>query len=169
MSLKSSDAPLKHSRHQTGLGPKKGDIFAGLFFLFIGISDIIGALQLPLGTPLEPMPGLFPLFVGIFLSIISVIHLVVSFRNRNAAGPHFGTLRRPASLISGLVIYCMILNVAGYVLSTIFLSAVILWTMETRTWWKLAALSLFLAIASYGLFDRILGIPLPPGILKGLV
>jgi putative tricarboxylic transport membrane protein len=146
-----------------------GDIFAGLFFLFIGIIDIIGSLQLPLGTPFEPMPGLFPFLVGIFLSIISLIHIVASYRNRYAAGPRFGALKRPAFLISGLVIYCMTLYVAGYLLSTTFLSAVILWTMETRTWWKIVSIGLFLAVASYVLFDRILGIPLPPGILKGLV
>jgi hypothetical protein len=51
----------------------------------------------------------------------------------------------------------------------IVLSLAILRILETTTWWKLASISLAASIGSYILFDRILGVTLPLGILKGFL
>jgi hypothetical protein len=68
----------------------------------------------------------------------------------------------------GLIAYCAILDYAGYVISTIFLSAIILRVMETRAWWKYVVVTISLSIGTYVLFDRVLGLALPPGFFKGI-
>jgi hypothetical protein len=46
------------------------------------------------------------------------------------------------------------------------LSAVVLYVMDVKIWWKVLAIGLVVSLASYALFDRLLGITLPPGILE---
>jgi putative tricarboxylic transport membrane protein len=150
---------------------KNGDILAGFFFLFFGIAVIIGSLGLPLGTPLDPKPGFFPLLAGIFLSGLSIVHLVLAFlkRKKSAEIQAFGAVWRPASMIAGLFIYSFILDPVGYVIATIILSVIILRILESKSWWRLVTISIGASIGTYVLFDRIMGVTLPLGILKGVL
>ena len=148
---------------------KNGDMWAGFFFLFFGVAVVIGSLGLPLGTPLDPQPGFFPLLAGVFLSGSSIIHLVRTFLKKSGPMQAFGAMGRPASLIAGLFIYSFILAPVGYVIATIMLSVMILRILESKSWWRLVTISVAASIGSFILFDRILGVTLPLGILKGLL
>lgn len=150
---------------------KSGDMWAGLFFLFLGVAVVVGSLRMPLGTPLDPQPGFFPLLAGIFLSGLSIAHLVLAYlkRKKSMNMQAFGAVWRPAFLIGGLFIYTFILDPLGYVIATIFLSVIILRILESKSWWKLSAISLASSVGSFILFDRILGVTLPLGLLKGLL
>ena len=148
---------------------KRGDILAGFFFLLIGVGDIIGALGLPLGTPLDPKPGFFPLLAGIFLSCLSILYLLRALMKGRREMKPLGAAWRPGLLIIGLFIYSAILDRLGYVMAMIILSVIILRILETKPWWKLVAVSLISSIGSYVLFDRVLGVNLPLGVLKVLL
>jgi putative tricarboxylic transport membrane protein len=150
---------------------KNGDMWAGLFFLFLGVAVIVGSLRMPLGTPLDPQPGFFPLLAGVFLSGLSIVHLALAFHKRKGSSKiqAFGTVWRPASMIAGLLIYSFILDPVGYVIATIFLSVIILRILESKSWWKLVTISIGASIGTYVLFDRIMGVTLPLGILKGVL
>jgi len=148
---------------------KNGDMWAGFFFAFFGIAVVIGSLGLPLGTPLDPQPGFFPLLAGVFLSGLSIIHLIRAFLKKSGPMQAFGTVWRPAFLIAGLFIYTFILDPVGYVIATIFLSVIILRILESKSWLKLVTISVAATIGTYVLFDRIMGVTLPLGILKGVL
>jgi putative tricarboxylic transport membrane protein len=148
---------------------KNGDMWAGFFFAFFGIAVVIGSLGLPLGTPLDPQPGFFPLLAGVFLSGLSIIHLIRAFLKKSGPMQAFGAVWRPAFLIAGLFIYTFILDPVGYVIATIFLSVIILRILESKSWWKLVTISVAASIGTYVLFDRIMGVTLPLGILKGVL
>ena len=150
---------------------RNGDMWAGFFFFFLGVAVIVGSVRMPLGTPLDPQPGFFPLLAGIFLSVLSVVHLVLAFlkRKKSLKMQALGAVWRPAFLIAGLFIYTFILDPLGYVIATIFLSVIILRILESRSWWKLSAISLASSVGTFVLFDRILGVTLPLGVLKGLL
>jgi putative tricarboxylic transport membrane protein len=148
---------------------KNGDMWAGFFFLFFGIAVIIGSLGLPLGTPLDPKPGFFPLLAGIFLSGLSIVHLVRAFLKKSGPMQAFGAVWRPASMIAGLLIYSLILDPVGYVIATIILSVIILRILESKSWWRLVTIGIGASIGTYVLFDRIMGVTLPLGILKGVL
>jgi putative tricarboxylic transport membrane protein len=150
---------------------KNGDMWAGFFFAFFGIAVVIGSLGLPLGTPLDPQPGFFPLLAGVFLSGLSIVHLARVFLKRKGSSKMqaFGAVWRPAFLIAGLFIYTFILDPVGYVIATIFLSVIILRILESKSWWKLVTISVAASIGTYVLFDRIMGVTLPLGILKGVL
>ena len=148
-----------------GPARKTGDAIASIVCILIGIAVAAWSVKLDLGTPTEPQPGFFPFIAGISLFILSAMLLVYAWLGRSTGTDPFGDLRRPIFLVSGLLIYSLILDLAGYIIATIMLAAVVLFVMELRTWWKVFVISLVVSLVSYILFDRLLGITLPSGIL----
>ncbi len=146
-----------------------GDLTAGLFLAFIGIGATIEGLRLHLGTMTGPLPGFFPFLSGLTLTSLSSILLVRAFCRASQPVRSLKNPLRPAILVAGLVVYISIFALAGYIISTLVLAAVILRIMDTRPWWVIILASLILAVGSYFLFDRLLDVSLPGGFLKGLV
>ena len=147
---------------------KTGDMVAGVFGIFLGFAVMIGATRLHLGTPHEPQPGFFPFVAGAILAVLCGILLVKALIGRGQGTEAFGELWRPVVLMAGLFVYSVVLDVLGYVVATVILAGVILRVLDTKTWWKVAVLSLLLSIGTYFLFDRLLDVSLPGGILAGL-
>jgi putative tricarboxylic transport membrane protein len=148
---------------------RKTDIVASFFCIFLGFAVMVGAISLRFGTLRHPQSGFFPFLIGAILVVLSVILLIFAFLGRSEEAKAFGELWRPSILIMGLFIYSIVLEFLGYVVATFILSIFILWVLETKTWWKLATISLALSVGTYMLFDVLLGVTLPHGILKGLL
>lgn len=147
---------------------KSGDIVVGLFFLAIGIVFMIGAVKLQVGVPTEPRPGFFPFIDGIILIVLSALFLFHAWGGRTGKSEAFGKMGGPVLVVLTLILYVATLETLGYVITTTILSAVVLKVMETKTR-ILVLMSLILAVASYLLFDRLLGVTLPGGLLASFL
>jgi hypothetical protein len=156
------DTPAQSTRPDR----KIDDVLAGIICILIGIAVAAWSVKLDLGTPTEPQPGFFPFIAGASLIVLSLLLFVYAWFGRSTGSEPLGTLWRPSILVIGLLIYSLILDYAGYVIATTMLSAVVLFVMDVKKWWKVLAISLVVSLASYTLFDRFLGITLPPGILE---
>ena len=143
---------------------KPGEIVAGLCFAVIGILFMIGAVKLRVGVPTEPRPGFFPFIDGIILIVLSTLFLIQVFSGRIGESHAFGKMGGPILVVLTLILYVATLETLGYVITTTILSAVVLKVMETKPW-ILVLVSLILAVVSYLLFDRLLGVTLPRGLL----
>lgn len=126
---------------------------------------MIGAIGLRLGKPTEPQPGFFPFLGGISLVLLSGILLFQAWHRGSGEPQALGKLWGPAIVILGLIAYVATLDSIGYLITTTMLSAIVLRTLETKSLWVLTVTSLILSIGSYIVFDRLLGVPLPGGIL----
>lgn len=146
-----------------------GDTVAGIFGILLGGAVIIGAVRLHLGTPQEPQPGFFPFVAAVILVVLCGILLVQALCGRRQGMEAFGEMWRPVILIAGLFVYAVVLDVVGYVVATTVLSVVVLRVLDTKTWWKLLVISLALSLGTYLLFDRLLDVSLPEGVLGGFV
>jgi len=143
---------------------KPGEIIAGLCFLAIGIGFTVGAVKLQIGAPTEPQPGFFPFWDGVVLIALSAAFLVQARGGRAGESHPFGRLGGPAVVVLALVLYVATMETVGYVITTALLSAAVLKVLETKTR-VLILMSLILAVASYLIFDRLLGVTLPLGLL----
>ena len=147
---------------------KSGDVGVGIFFLAIGIVFMIGAVKLQVGVPTEPRPGFFPFIDGIILIVLSGLFLFQVWGGKAGESQAFGKMGGPVLVVLTLILYVATLETLGYIITTTILSAVVMKVMETKPR-ILVLVSLTLAVVSYLLFDRLLGVTLPRGLLAAFL
>ncbi len=141
------------------------DVKAGLAFLALGIGVCIVGSRLGFGSVLAPDPGFFPWIGGVTLASLSVCLVVQALRTRAVAQASASGWARPALLLAALVLYVPLLEPLGYPLTTTGLCVVALRILNTRRWPVTLGVSAALALATYFLFNRALGVELPAGTL----
>jgi len=149
--------------------PKTADAVAGGVFLAVGVGAVAGAVQLQIGTPSEPQPGFFPFLAGLILVLLSGLLVVQGLLGRSSGGEPFTHLGQPILAMLGLVGFVLLLEPLGYVLATVALTAVLLFVLKVRAGLSYGLTLLLLPVGSYLLFDRLLDVPLPEGILGALL
>ena len=146
----------------------KGDLVGGVAFMLAGLAVMAGAVAQKVGTPTEPQPGFFPFLGGAVIVALSLALQVQALRGHSSGGQAFGEMRRPAILVIGMAVYAAVLDPLGYVISTVFIGALILRVLGVTSWRVLAVTSVLLAVGTYAVFDRLLGVELPAGVLDML-
>ncbi len=144
------------------------DLVGSLFLFLLGIGATIGAVCLHVGSPTEPQPGFFPLLGGISLILLSSVIFFKGWIGKSQREVAFGEVRRPALLLIVMIALVAVLDSVGYVIGTFVASGFILRILNVKSWRTLILTSLCLSIGTYILFDKLLGIELPVGILTQL-
>ena len=147
---------------------KLGDLSVILMFLFIGIAVVIRAITLQLGTISEPQSGFFPFISGSLISLFAIILLREGLSTEGDNAKTSGNWRRPLLLVLVLFVYLFLLYALGYIIATFFLAIATLRLMDVKSWKSLLCVSFLLAIISYLIFDRLLGLWLPSGLIAKL-
>jgi putative tricarboxylic transport membrane protein len=132
----------------------------------MGAGAVVGAVQLQIGSPDEPQPGFFPFLAGLILVVLSGLLIIQALRGRSSGGEPFTHLKQPVLAMLGLVGYVLLLEPLGYVLATAALTAVLLFVLKVRRGLSYWLTLVLLPVGSYFLFDRLLDVPLPEGILS---
>ncbi|TDD11348.1 tripartite tricarboxylate transporter TctB family protein [Nonomuraea deserti] len=136
-------------------------------FLLAAVVVLVQAFAIPRGEGYQAVgPRAFPLLVGGGLAVVAVIGAVQAFR----AGPqdaeeetHWPSV---LMLVAALAGYALVLVPAGYWQATTVFFAVVARVLGSRKLLRDAVVGLVLALATYFLFDRLLGITLPPGLVR---
>ena len=145
-----------------------GDAVGSLFLFLLGIGAVVGAIRLKVGSPTEPQPGFFPFLGGLSLIVLSTI---IFFKGRIGQSQEkiaFGEIGRPALLLAVMIALVAVLDSVGYVVGTFLASGIILRILNVKSWRIIIFTSLCLSIGTYVLFDKLLGIDLPVGVLARL-
>jgi putative tricarboxylic transport membrane protein len=145
---------------------------AGLIFLAIGIYGLIFSVPLPWGTWEEPGPGLFPLAVSLLLSLAGIMKIFQDKGKEEGGRTDWRRIARgfltPMKILGVTLTFILVLERLGYLLATpLFMFTLLLWVCRYRIRVALV-LSLVIGVGSWYLFDQILGIQLPQGILRFL-
>jgi len=146
----------------------KTDVVASLFLSLLGIGAIIGAIRLQVGTPTEPQPGFFPFLGGISLIVFSSIIFLKGWRGHGGHRVPFRGVGRPALLLAVMILLVAVLERLGYVIGTFIASGLLLRILNVKSWRVVIFTGFGLALGTYILFDKLLGIELPVGILARL-
>jgi putative tricarboxylic transport membrane protein len=147
------------------------DLKASLVFLVLGLWACLEAHRLGFGSIRAPEPGFFPWLGGLALSGLSLGLFAQAWRGRGTRSP--GKLQRnewarPVILTGVLLLYVPILEPVGYPIATTVLCVMALWILGARRWSITLCVSAALAVGSFLLFRRVLGVELPAGILAFL-
>jgi putative tricarboxylic transport membrane protein len=116
-----------------------------------------------LQVAMDPLgPSTFPYLLAVVLGIAG-IYLIV----RPDPSPHWPDRRHlleMAAVIVVLCLYALTLEEIGFILATFVAVAILGWRLGARPVHALVN-GVAVAVALYGLFDQVLGLPLPSGLL----
>lgn len=115
----------------------------------------------------EPVgPKAFPLLTA---AVIAVCGLILTIRGGGVVpqtGP--GVNRALLGLCVSLLAYALLFQPLGFIISTTLLMIPIAMIFGAR-WWQGLLTGAIMAAASYLLFDRVLAVVLPAGVLRGII
>jgi len=147
----------------------KRDLLSCVVLLFFSILVLIVSLRLGIGPYKSPGPGFIPFWSSLLLALFSClllggrlpkkedpVRLADLWRGRNWG--------HTIIAVAVLIAYCLALPKLGYLLATFGLMLV-LFALGKMKFWVVIPCSLLAVLLTYGLFDYLLRIPLPRGIL----
>jgi len=140
----------------------------------VALIFIYGSLKMPLGTVLTPAAGLVPLLLGGGALVLAIVAMVSPEPARGQASAisggkgQDGAGRVPRPLRIMIVLGAMIFAFerAGFILSLLFGSFVLLRFVEKKPLLLSLVISLALSGGLYFLFSRVLYVNLPSGWLE---
>jgi putative tricarboxylic transport membrane protein len=138
-------------------------------FLAVALVVLAQAFMIPDGGGYQAVgPRAFPLLVGIGMAVVAVIGVVQAFRDPvSREGADEGVHWRPVLLLIGaLALYAVLLAPVGYWQATTLFFVAVARVLGSRKLVRDLVVGLLLALATYVLFDRVLGITLPPGLIR---
>ncbi len=137
----------------------------GLFAVAVVV--VVSAFRIPEGGGYQAVgPRAFPLLVGAGLGVVAVIGVVQSFRSGEVEEQEPIQWRPVLILLVALGGYAGLLVPVGYWQSTAVFFVVCARVLGSRRLVRDAVIAVALALATYVLFDRVLGITLPPGFVR---
>jgi hypothetical protein len=140
-----------------------------VIFLFGGLTTLL-SLKMPIGTFRMAGTGMFPLFLGILLMVLSAIFIIrIFYQDRKTTvgkAAVSGDRSFPVQLIlflGTMVLATAFLNKLGYPLTSFLLMMALLRSLGVKKWIFNLIISFMTAGASYFLFVQWLKIPMPKG------
>jgi putative tricarboxylic transport membrane protein len=138
-------------------------------FLFGGITTLL-SLRMPIGTFRIAGTGMFPLFLGILLMMLSgAFTLKIFFQGKEEQvkkGAPIESSESPIQLIlflGTMALATLFFNQLGYPLISFLLMVALLRILGIKRWGLNILISVVTAVGSYFLFVKWLDIPMPKG------
>ena len=142
-----------------------------LFWLAVGLISLYGSYYLGLGKMREPGSGFLPFLAGCFISFMAIIVLLQSFTSQKETRTKLAALwkgvnwKRPL-IISFLILgFILALESLGFFLTSFSLLLILFRWVEKFPWKKALIIPLLTLGCTYLLFNILLKVTLPRGIL----
>jgi putative tricarboxylic transport membrane protein len=149
---------------------KRHEAIVGMVILLFGMVTIILALRMPIGTFRVAGTGMFPLFLGILLMILSGAFILKIFfqglkeQVKKEAPIESSESPIPLILFLGtMVLATLFFDKLGYPLISFLLMLGLLRILGMKRWGLNILISVVTAVGCYFLFVRWLAIPMPKG------
>jgi len=142
---------------------------SSIVLLGIAIAIFVETRKLPIGSFRAPQMGFFPFILGIMLTIFSLLLLWQTIKEKGRGRSHTsvrsGNWKGIGLTLGALFAYAFLLECLGYILSTFLLIVFLLRVIGAQKWWVVISGALLSSLASFLIFDLLLDVPLPAGIL----
>lgn len=140
----------------------KADLVAGLLIAVFGVAVLVVSRNYPVGTLRAMAPGFMPRALGWLCIGLGLVILARGAFLQGAAASDWN-LRGLAAVVSGIVLFSLLIERAGLVLATIIAVATVSLAQPGARVGQIAALAVFLAVATTAIFIIGLGLPLSMG------
>ena len=146
---------------------KKTDKTA-FIFMALGLFVIFESRRMYVGNLDDPGPGIFPLFLGILIFILSILALIKSLISNaeEIPKPREGIRLRNVYYIFGILLFFLFfLPVLGFSTTNFLMFVFLLKAVGGRKWFATIAWSLIITVAAYYVFAVKLLVLFPRGII----
>ena len=146
---------------------KSPDRLSGAFFIALSVIICLGSLRLRAGTLEAPGPMIFPLLLGVGLLVCSIVFFVKARASQPAPTVLFprDEFRAVASVTGILLLFVLIFETAGTVISIFVLMLLLMKVVGGRTMRSAALYSSIITAITYLVFVVMLGVRLPRNVL----
>lgn len=121
--------------------------------------------SMPTGQIAMPGPGFFPLIVGVFGGLSSIIVILDALFKLRRGGtvpvPSGRTARRISGLLLLLTLFVLTIDLLGAYLGSILFCTLSIKLLSSHAWWRCAAYGTAIAVGCVFLFDTLLNVSLP--------
>jgi hypothetical protein len=158
-----------------GKGQRKEKITAGILFGF-SLFYLLSSLRMKIGTLKYPGPGFIPVLIGWLLLFCTTLYLIRLFR---AELPEKKPTTLPAGeeknyraifgILGSTLVYPFILDPLKFLISTTAATFFMLFLLRPHKPLFAFSLALGMAVASFLIFSRLLGVALPMGFLEEIL
>jgi len=146
------------------------DIFFGIIFAILGAGIFLHAMTFPNLKGGYPGPGLFPQLLGILL-VLSGVGIAINAALKRAF-PHLRALFVPPHrekinallVVLAVILYILLVDTVGFIPMAMLIMLGLMWRTGVSLRWSLVV-GIGVTLGIYLLFQRILHVPLPSGIL----
>lgn len=116
-----------------------------------------------------PQAGYFPFYIGLIISVASLVTLVQAIIGRpGPAGPSFverGQLRLVFAVLGPAAVYVLVIQWFGiYLASAIYMAVFMIW-LGNYAWWKAVLLGIAVSVSVFVMFEIWFKVPLHKGTL----
>ena len=146
---------------------KKADLITGVILLVISGYVIQEAWRMPPSATFGPGSGFLPFWLGVLLTVLAVILLATAWRRqateKDSKSPFPGkrALIAIGSVLGGLAVYIVLIEVLGYLVDTFLYVAFLLGIVERERWPITVGVAVLTTAGLYFIFQILLGITLP--------
>lgn len=140
---------------------------SSFFFLVLSLAFLGGVLGMPIGKANHPGPGFMPLFLSLFMAILSGVFTLKAFSHPGKPSGETeerGQNKYVILLILGLIGYCALLPFVGFLVLTFIFLVVFMRLLGVPKWSTILAFAATASIVSTLLFEIWLAVPFPKGV-----
>ena len=149
---------------------KRLDRWSSAAWLILSVGVCIHSYQLGLGSMHNPGPGFLFFWSGAILGGLSFLVLLNTVRSGRAEKEERPfenvTWIKIGSVLLGLILYGVILEWAGFLISTAFFIGFLLYSIEAKKWYVVVLIALAGTLLTYALFELALQSRLPKGVFN---
>jgi putative tricarboxylic transport membrane protein len=131
------------------------------------LSIIYCAAALLLDADFNPVNEKFYPFVLSVLMIVSSIGLFIWPSPHMTSWPRGKNVIKIGITFCAILVYCFVLHKIGFIISAGVLMGICMWVFEAKRKW-IVPVSIVTSVSFYIVFDRLLGLNLPVGLLSFL-
>lgn len=152
-------------------GLKKPDIISGLIGILFGVYILVTAARFPQDVVMGIGPAFFPMMLALALIFFSCLLICFAFLGKSKGTVEKFNFKDPGkqrAIIALIVtiIYSLLLNVLGFIVTTILYLFGLMFLLEKRDYLSMSLISVGLTLGVFIIFEKLLHIALPVGFLN---
>lgn len=152
---------------------KKPDIIGGILGILISIYVLYESAKFPKDIVMKVGPGYFPRLLAVALFAASVLLIINALRGKSRKKYEKFNIKDPGIHRAGIALlatisYCLVLKYLGFIISSVLYLMFLMYLLKKRNYVSMIVISACISIGIYSIFQSILNITLPMGVLSEL-